>query len=65
MGIYRVEKDGVTFYVQPEQMPAYQAAGYTIYKQVEQIVSDVKAEMEAADARQGGGVVEGEVTVNG
>lgn len=63
--LYRVEKDGVTFYVQPEQIPAYQAAGYTIYKQVEQVVSDVEAEMESADARQGSGVVEGEVTVNG
>lgn len=65
MDLYRVEKDGVTFYVQPEQMPAYQAAGYTIFKQVEQVVSDVEAEVKSANARQGGGVIEGEVTING
>ena len=65
MNLYRVEKDGVTFYVQPEQMPVYQAAGYTIYRQVEEVVSDVETEMELVDARQEGGIVKKEVIVNG
>lgn len=65
MDIYRVEKDGMTFYVQPEQIGFYEAEGYTIYRQYEQVVSDVAAEAERISSRYESGVVISEVTSNG
>lgn len=45
MKTYRVEKDNVTFYVQPEMLGYYEQAGYDIYKTVEERVEDVAAEI--------------------
>lgn len=60
--IYRVEKDGVTFYVQPDMIEAYESLGYTIYKQVEVLVEDASSEVTPRQA-DGGRIVE-EVTIN-
>ena len=62
MGLYRVEKDGITFYVQPEQVAAYQRSGWNVYRQVEEKVT------EAISASQDGiehGIVTKEVVANG
>ena len=52
--IYRVEKDGITFHVQPEMLGYYADNGYAIYKQVEQAVTDVEREARAAVAETTG-----------
>lgn len=44
--LYRVEKDGRTFHVQPETIGYYAENGYTIYKTVEEVVDDVKKEID-------------------
>ena len=48
MAIYRVEKDSISFYVQPETLGYYASEGYQIYKTVEEEVVDVAAEMDDA-----------------
>lgn len=48
MVTYRVQKGNETFYVQPEQLDYYEYKGYTIYKTVEQEVTDVASEMASA-----------------
>lgn len=48
MTTYRVEKDGVTFYVQPTQLQYYADNGYRIYKTVEEVVDNVAVEVAAA-----------------
>lgn len=63
MDVYRVEKDGITFYVQPDEIAHYEALGYTIYKQVEEVVSDVETEL--SDSRNRSGIVLGEEVANG
>lgn len=45
MTTYKVEKDGIAFYVQPEMLDWYASDGYTIYKTVEEEVLDVAAEI--------------------
>lgn len=62
MTIYRVEKDGTTFYVQPSQLQYYADNGYKIYKTVEESVIDVAGEMKTASAEMEGhsAVAEGE-----
>lgn len=64
MTIYRVEKDGISFHVQPETLDYYAANGYTIFKTVEQPISDVAVEIAAMDESKANPVVK-EVTVNG
>lgn len=49
MTTYRVEKDGLSFYVQPHMLDYYAASGYAIYKTVEESVTDVAAEIAALD----------------
>ena len=58
MTTYRVEKDGLSFYVQPHMLDYYAASGYAIYKTVEESVTDVAALDDSAP------IVE-EVKVNG
>lgn len=42
---YRVEKDGVTFFIQREALDYYANNGYTIYKSVEVEVDDISKEL--------------------
>lgn len=49
MPVYRVEKDGVTFYIRPEMLGYYASEGYAIYKTVEEPVVNVEAEIESVD----------------
>ena len=49
MNTYRVEKDGMTHYAQPQQLRYYADNGYTIYKTVEMLVTDVDGEMRSAE----------------
>lgn len=44
--LYRVVKDGRSFYVQPEMIGYYAENGYTIYKTVEEVVDNVEKEMD-------------------
>lgn len=44
--LYRVEKDGISFHIQPEMVEYYADNGYSIYKTVEEKVTDVKKELE-------------------
>jgi hypothetical protein len=61
--LYRVEKDGVTFYVQPEQVGMYQRDGWDVYRQTEEKVTvDVSA---AEGANVESGIVIEEVTTRG
>jgi len=62
MASYKVEKDGLAFYVQPFMLDYYAANGYTIYKTVEEEITNVAAEMASIDAPS---PVVKEVTVNG
>lgn len=62
MSNYKVEKDGLSFYVQPWMLDYYAANGYTIYKTVEEEVTNVADEIASIDVQQP--VVE-EATVNG
>lgn len=43
--LYRVEKDGMTHYVQPHQLQYYADNGYRIYREVEVRVTDVAGEI--------------------
>ena len=47
--LYRVEKDGVTFHIQPEMLGYYASEGYDIYRMVEEEVVDVDAEIAGID----------------
>jgi hypothetical protein len=61
--LYRVEKDGVTFYVQPEQVGMYQRDGWDVYRQVEErVTSDVTV---SVDSDVSEGIVIEEVTTRG
>lgn len=62
MVTYRVEKDGITFYVQPEMLDYYASRGYKIYKTIEKQVADIAVEIAAIDEPK---PVIKEVTVNG
>ena len=62
MVTYRVEKDGITFYVQPEMLDYYASNGYKIYKTIEKQVADIAVEIAAIDDPKP--VIKG-VTVNG
>lgn len=62
MASYKVEKDGLAFYVQPFMLDYYAANGYTIYKTVDEEVTNVAAEMASIDAPS---PVVKEVAVNG
>ena len=64
MIIYRVEKDGISFHVQPETLDYYAANGYEIFKTVEQQVSNVAVELAAIDESRPQPVIK-EVTING
>lgn len=44
--LYRVEKDGISFHIQPEMVEYYADNGYSIYKTVEEKVTNVKKELE-------------------
>lgn len=44
--LYKVEKDGISFHVQPEMVEYYADNGYSIYKIVEEKVENVKKELE-------------------
>ena len=44
--LYRVEKDGISFHIQPEMVAYYADNGYSIYKIVEEKVTNVKKELE-------------------
>ena len=50
MGLYRVEKDGITFYIQPHMLGYYASEGYAIYKTVEEEVIDVEGEVASIDS---------------
>lgn len=43
--LYRVEKDGISFHIQPEMVEYYADNGYSIYKTVEEKVTNVKKEL--------------------
>lgn len=59
--VYRVERNGISFYVQPEMLGYYAQSGYQIYKQVEEIVTDVEGEVRrASEAMRGQTVTVGE-----
>ena len=62
MATYRVEKDGIAFYVQPEMLDYYASNGYKIYKTIEERVADVAAEIAAIDEPK---PVIKEATING
>lgn len=62
MANYKVAKDGLAFYVQPWMLDYYASNGYTIYKTVEEEVTNVAAEIASIDIQQP--VVE-EATTNG
>lgn len=62
MTIYRVEKDGITFYIQPEMLDYYASNGYEIFKTEERRVTDVAVEIAAIDEPK---PVIKEVTING
>ena len=49
--LYRVKKDGVEFYIQPEMIESYSLMGYEVYKLVETLIDDVKAEAELITAK--------------
>lgn len=51
-GIYRVEKDGMTHYVQPHQLQYYADNGYRIFREVEEQVTDVADELARLDGPQ-------------
>jgi hypothetical protein len=61
---YRVEKDGITFYVQPEMLDYYASNGYKIYKTIEKQVADIAVEIAAIDESKPQPVIK-EVTING
>ena len=52
MDLYRVEKDGLTCYVQPDKIQYYADQGYRIYRYVEEQVTDVDEELAAYDNSQ-------------
>lgn len=62
MTTYRVEKDGVAFYVQPYMLDYYAANGYTVYKTVEEEVTNVAAEIAQIEPEQ---PIVKEVSANG
>lgn len=64
MTIYRVEKNGISFHVQPETLDYYAENGYSIFKTIEQPVSDVAVEISAIDESKAKPAVK-VVTVNG
>lgn len=43
--IYRVEKDGRSFHVQPEALDYYASQGYRVFKQVEEPVYNIDKEL--------------------
>lgn len=45
--LYRVEKDGRSFHIRPEQLEFYVNNGYTIYKNVEVPVTNTRQEIKA------------------
>ena len=47
---FRVEKDGITFYVQPEMVAYYADQGYQVYKFVEIPVSEAQAQIISENA---------------
>lgn len=61
--LYRVEKDGVTFYVQPEQVGMYQRDGWDVYRQTEEKVTVDVSVAEGANVESG--IVIEEVTTRG
>lgn len=54
--IYRVEKDGRSFHVQPEALDYYASQGYKIFKQVEEQVYDVDKELSNVRTKDENGV---------
>lgn len=44
METYKVRKDNIEFYIQPNMMEAYSMMGYKIYKLVETLIEDVETE---------------------
>lgn len=64
--IYRAEKDGFSFCIQPFMLDAYAEQGYDIYKTIEVKVTDAAAEQRiAAQAVEQEGTVEGKEIANG
>lgn len=45
MELYRVEKDGITFQIQPRMLGYYASEGYEIFRMVEEPVEDVEDEI--------------------
>lgn len=48
MTLYKAKKGNIEFYIQPDMLEIYAAAGYEIVKLVEVTVEDIQAEMEKA-----------------
>lgn len=64
--VYRVEKDGITFYVQPEMVAYYAEQGYKVYRTVEVPVSTSQAQVISDNASpETEGVVEAEEVAHG
>lgn len=53
MNLYRVEKDGKTFYIQPDMLEYYADNGYDIYKPLEEKVTDVAEEISIVEEEYG------------
>lgn len=47
---YRVEKDGVSFYIQKEMVPYYSENGYRVFKSFER---EIDQDGEPIDAKEG------------
>lgn len=63
---YKAVKDGMAFYVQPDQIGQYSELGFEIYKVQEIKVTNVAAEQESVrGASEGHGTVAKEDTANG
>ena len=52
MTLYMARKGNVNFYIQPDEIEDYAKAGYSIYKEEEVPVINVKEEMEKIQGNQ-------------
>ena len=64
--VYRVEKDGITFTIQPEMCGYYASEGYAVYKTVEIPITEEQA-IAVSDAYEPSveGTIEGEEVQHG
>lgn len=52
MPLYIAKRDNIQFYIQPDMVEAYANMGYTIIKLEEQVVEDVRAEVQAISEKE-------------